>query len=264
MFSETDNAVIFFFIAGTLIVSLLATFLLLYIYLYQQKVNRFRIALQEQELKKQQAIFYALNDGEEKERGRLAEELHDGLGAKLSGMKMSLEYLSAKFMGNDTDAEIIKKLVAGMNESVEELREISRNLQPSFMITKGLKNALKDSVSLLNSKNQTQFSLYFDENISFSDNRIELITFRIVSELLNNILKHADARNASVQIMQRETTFDIVVEDNGKGFINGQKFNGIGIINLKNRIAGLGGKFTIDSSQNGSIIIAEIPLITTL
>lgn len=249
------------FVTVTLFITILVVFILIYVFLHQQKMTRYNLLLKEQELRKQQELFLALHEGEEKERKRLAEELHDGIGAKLSGLKMSLEYLKQHMKLNDDNEVVFDKLGTGMHEAIDELREISGNLQPGFLSSKGLQHAINDFVENLNRQNTCRYESFIVINHEQISNRLQLILFRIVCELLTNVHKHAIATQASVQVIPNEHTIQVVVEDNGIGFSE-QGMNGIGLINLRNRVELCRGTLNIDSGTNGTVIIVEIPLIS--
>jgi two-component system NarL family sensor kinase len=257
MLQETthSNNLVIFYIGGTAFVFLLVVFLLMYVYLHQLKVTRFNIQLREQELKKQQELFVALNEGEEKERKRLAEELHDGIGAKLSGLKMSVEYLKSV----SQDDLLLDKIAEGMNETIEELREISQNLKPAFLSSKGLELALSDLVMHYNNKGNCTYKLFVEMNENGEKQHVQLV-YRIVSELLHNIQKHSGATLASVQIVSGDDMVQIVAEDNGSGFDLNERGQGIGLVNIANRVELYKGRVHIDSTEEGSVIIIELPV----
>jgi signal transduction histidine kinase len=262
--SSQPDSLMYVYLAGTFFIVLMLAFIFIYIILYQQKVAKFNKQLQEKELEKQHQIYEALLKGEEKERKRIAEELHDGIGAKLSGIKMSIEYLHQ-------EVEVQKQLhthqlIETLNESIDELRDISHNLQPSVIGIKGLKNALQDHIRMLHKKGQTNISLYWHaDELVFENNHSELNIYRMCTELLSNIIKHAKASEASLQIMVLENILQVMAEDNGIGFNNNNTPSGIGLINLQNRVEHEKGQLTIDSKPKlGSTIIIEIPLYKTL
>jgi signal transduction histidine kinase len=249
------------YLAGTLFSFLLVGFIIYYVILHQKKVSEYNLQLKQQELNKQQALLIALTEGEEKERQRLAEELHDGIGAKLSGLNMSLEYL---YNQNITDVNLLKQVSQGISETIDEIREISQNLKPSSLFSKGLNKSMEEYVQHLNNKGLCKYSLYienFDETIN---QELQFALYRIISELLNNIKKHAFATEASVQVLLNdESKLLLIAEDNGKGFENVTENNaktGIGLNNVKSRLAAFNGTINIDSSTNGTTIIIEIPL----
>ncbi len=251
------------FFTGTAIMVGLVVFILGYVIIYQQKVSRFNKTIQQKELDKQREVYLALTVGEEKERKRLSEELHDGIGAKLSGIKMKIEYLCNK------DGEYINQhfndILISLNDSINELREVSHNLQPSVIGAKGLKNAIADFIENLQLNNQTNYKLFWQVNaINFKCQQDELTVYRIASELLHNIHKHAQAKNASLQVSYDDNILQIIADDDGVGFDNNVLRNGIGLSNLIHRSEVMAGKFTIDSRVGkGTTIIVEIPIINT-
>lgn len=257
---EQQNSLIYIFVVGTGFIVLMLSFIFIYIILYQKKMARHAAQLQEKELEKQYQVYDALLKGEEKERKRLAEELHDGVGAKLSGVKMSIEFLQQE-LGNEL-YEHTAQILDILNEGINELREISHNLQPSALGVKGLKQSLQDFITNLNKKKQTQISLYWHaEDIDPAGNLSELNVYRICTELLSNIIKHAGATEASLQIMTQDDQLQIIAEDNGVGFDQTLVAEGIGLINLQNRVEHEKGSMNIDSQPGqGTTIIISLPV----
>ncbi|MBC7381673.1 MAG: hypothetical protein H7296_01615 [Bacteroidia bacterium] len=256
MLPNNENILIIY-VAGSVFTFVLVAFIIIYVYLHQAKVNRFNIHIREQELKKQQELFIALQNGEEKERKRLAEELHDGIGARLSGLNMSIEYLK---MNPDQHQALLEKISTGMNETINELREISQNLQPSFLLSKGLETALAELISHLNNKECCYYQLFVETNWEVFNTHIQINIYRIISELLHNVKKHAAASQASAQVIGGDGMVQIIVEDNGTGFANKETGMGIGLLNIKNRVDLCKGKLLIDTSVKGTVIIVELPV----
>lgn len=251
-----------YFFFGAIPVLLLVTAIITYAFLHQKKVGQLKMMLYEEDLRSQQAIFNALQEGQEKERARLAEELHDGIGAKLSGLKMTLEYLKSTATEN---AALVSKVFSGVAETLEEVREISHNLQPYYFNDRDLEQLLLNHIEQLNaSTDGCRYDLLMNTPVKGIGKTIKLHTYRIITELLNNIHKHARANLASVQINAEDDTLEIVVEDNGIGMDNARSNSeGIGLMNINNRINVCKGKINIDSSEKGSSVIIEIPLNTT-
>jgi signal transduction histidine kinase len=199
-----------------------------------------------------------LQEGEEKERKRLAEELHDGIGAKLSGLKMNLEYLRSK-AGDQTYDLMFSKLIGEMGESINEIRELSHNLKPAFISAQNLKQALSGVVEKLN----TSSNIHCFIEVSIADEppiEIKLSVYRIVTELLNNIYKHSKADQAFIQVMEENGVLQLLVEDNGVGFDVLTPVTGNGMHNIRSRVEAMLGNLSIDSSPKGTSIIIDIPL----
>lgn len=258
MLKETENSFIIYFWAVTTIIFLLVAAIVTYAFLHQKKVIQLRLKLHEEELRRQQAIFDALQEGQEKERTRLAQELHDGVGAKLSGLKMTMEYLNTNGTEHRT---LISKVFSGLTETLEEVREISHNLQPYFF-NNSIEQLLLDLIDRHNATGDCSYSLSMSPLEKELDEYLKLHIYRIISELLNNIRKHAQASQASVQINMEADIMAITVEDNGIGMRDGHhNLESIGLKNIKTRVTACKGNITIDSSEKGTIIIIEIPII---
>jgi two-component system NarL family sensor kinase len=258
MFQE--GGLVFFYLAGTLFIALLVAFILFFVYIHHLKMKQMQGELAQQELKKQQELYFALQAGEEKERKRLAEELHDGIGAKLSGLKMNLEYLFSKF-NNPGYEDVSAKLVREMGESINEIRALSQNLKPAFISTHNLKQALFYLVENLNtaSKINSHIEVSIQEDPPVE---IKLSVYRIITELHNNIYKHSQATKAFIQVVGEQDTLQILVEDNGIGFNTNEPKFGNGMYNVRSRVEALKGTITIDSSSKGTSVIIEIPIPT--
>lgn len=211
-----------------------------------------------QKLKQQQQIELgkALLEGEERERRRVARDLHDGLGGMLAGIKLTLSLMIEQ--RENLEKKELKQTVDGLGYSVSELRRISRNMMPEALLQAGLEIALKDfcaEATLPGLKvNFNAFNLH--ENFEPS---VKLMIYRIIQELVYNALKHAEASKVMVQCSQSENFFFITVEDNGKGFLlNTIPNTSQGLRNIRNRVQLLNGKIDIETSAEGTNINIEL------
>lgn len=257
MLREMENGALIFIFGGSSIILLLVVAIVIYALVHQKKIVQLRVQLHDEALRRQQAVFDALQEGQEKERTRLAQELHDGVGAKLSGLKMTMEYLN----GNVTEHEmLISKVFSGISETLEEVREISHNLQPYFF-NNSIEQLLLNLVEQHNTIGTCSYSLSMHPLEKVLEEHLKLHIYRIISELLNNIRKHAKASDASVQINMEDDTMTIAVEDNGIGMVDGlYNLESVGLKNIKTRVEVCKGQINIDSSERGTIIIIEIPI----
>jgi two-component system, NarL family, sensor kinase len=199
--------------------------------------------------------------GEEKERGRISRDLHDGLGGILSAVKLGLSGIRNS---NSLPADMNEKLDLALNQlnaSISELRSIAQNLMPEALTNFGLKDALNDFCTHLGSNNQIEISfLFYGESIRF-DQSVENALFRIAQEALNNSLKHSNATKIIVQLIQDESWVNLTVQDNGQGFDLEQvrdKKSG-GLKNMRARAEIFDGRFHIDSKPGeGTEIIVDL------
>lgn len=200
--------------------------------------------LKEHELKQLKAGV----DGEEKERTRLASELHDGLCGVLSGIKLNMSALTNEipFIKNNSLYNTSYKM---LDETIKDVRKISHDLMPTILYEEGLNEAIKYFCKSINisKKLNVQFEAFGE--IKRLNPTLELTLYRITQELLQNAIKHSEASNVYIQLSFDKNNVLLTVEDNGKGFIyNKQNLNnGIGLGNLISRIEYLNGTADIDS-----------------
>ncbi|PZU26264.1 MAG: sensor histidine kinase, partial [Chryseobacterium sp.] len=217
----------------------------------QQKITDIK---QKEELSLTKAIL----EGEERERERIARDLHDGLGGMLAGVKINFSTWSSHHLNPEKDKEFYR-ILSQLDNSVAELRHVARNLMPESLLNFGLETALNDLC---------EFYIRKDLDIDFQPINIEkklplniqLNIYRIVQELLANAVKHSGANNILLQCSQSEENFFITIEDNGKGFAKNseEKTKSLGLRNLKNRVDYLKGKMEISSDHEGTTINIEL------
>lgn len=227
--------------------------MLLYLYKQRSKSMKQREDLYQFEIDKERqnskiSTLTALLEGEELERSRLARDLHDGLGGLLSSTKIQLSNLN-ETTKDDTKIEMSKS-IKQLDDAVDELRRVAHNLMPDLLLKYGLHEALKEYATRMSSKNldiDVQF-LSYTESLSKES---QLLVYRIVQELVNNSVKHANAKEIIIQLVEEEKKYSVTVEDDGKGFdmskINFSK--SAGFHNIQTRIERLKGTFNFYSDE---------------
>jgi len=259
MFSGSSGEVVIYYLAGTAFVFLLVTIIVIIIFLHQKRADEYRYRLKQEEMERQRSVFAAEQEGEERERSRIAEELHDGVGAQLCGLKMKLDYLRSE-ISDVRNLKIIEDTCVGINDSINELREISHDLQPAQLVEKSLQQAVADYIDGISTGAGCQFHVYYEPGDVIINFQLKRHCYRIITELLHNICKHSSASSASVQISSEENKIQLIIEDNGKGFDSQQATDGIGLRNIHNRVKLCGGAIHIDLSDKGTTVIIELPL----
>ncbi|MFT4682218.1 MAG: two-component system NarL family sensor kinase [Flavobacteriales bacterium] len=152
--------------------------------------------------------------------------------------------------------------IGSLDDASKEVRRIAHNMMPEVLMNYGLESALRDFVESVNQNSSLDFDLQLS-NLKAFDQTQELMIYRIVQELINNVVKHANAKSVLIQLMQADDTLSITVEDDGCGFNVdlAMKKSGLGMSNLKARVEYLGGTLNIDSSENsGTSVFIEVPL----
>lgn len=213
----------------------------------EQKVKQLE---QEKQLVATQAVL----DGETAERSRLAKDLHDGLGGMLSVVKLNLKDMKQFAIIEGGDVEHFKKALEMLDQSISELRRVAHHIMPESLMRYGLKVSLEDFCRAI----QGAHFQYLGENPRL-DSRLEILIYRCAYELINNAVKHAQATAINVQLIIDEGITSLTVQDNGIGFDPKADNPGIGLENIKTRLAVYNGKMNIFSSpNNGTEISIEI------
>ncbi|MBE4949781.1 tetratricopeptide repeat-containing sensor histidine kinase [Chryseobacterium culicis] len=244
---------------GMSLVLLLAFSLLIFLFIIFRKNKK----ISEQKIKeiKQQeelSLTKAILDGEERERERIARDLHDGLGGMLAGVKINFSTWSSSHLHPEKDQEFYR-ILSQLDHSVSELRHVARNLMPESLLNFGLETALQDLCEFYVRKNLDIDFQAIDIESKLPLN-VQLNIYRIVQELLANAVKHAGASSILLQCSQSGKNFMITIEDNGKGFDKNieKTSKSMGLRNLKNRVSYLKGKMEINSDQQGTAINIEL------
>jgi signal transduction histidine kinase len=213
------------------------------------------------EAEKRQEIFLITMATQEEERRRLSESLHNGLAQTLYAIKMGMALLTADLAtSNPAGYTKAKTYTEGLlTTAIAESRSISHQLMPSVLEDFGLKAAITDVCQQLNG--QVKFNCTFDILQTRVDRYLELAIFRIVQELMLNVIKHSNATRASVKVCINISEAFIRVEDNGRGMNNEEiSKNGIGLSSIKSKVKMLDGQFILESKPgNGITVIVHIP-----
>lgn len=258
-------------ILGTIFVILGS--IIAYLNLKNSKKKRL-LAEQQKELEKQKNLtllkeqeintINAMVDGQEKERIRIAEDLHDNIGSVLATLKLHFENLKLNREKKHFDQdELYKKTENLIDETYLKVRSIAHVKNAGVIANKGLLVAIKLMAEKISDANKITIHVLdfgLDKRL---ENKLEITLFRIIQELITNIIKHANASEATINIALYDQNLNIIIEDNGKGFKydkTGLK-EGIGLSSIKTRITHLKGTFNIDSTlEKGTSIIIDIPI----
>jgi signal transduction histidine kinase len=224
--------------------------------LKNQEINKI---LKDQEIKS----YAALLEGQEKERQRIAADLHDRLGGLLSTIKSYFSVIEEKI--SELEEKTVKQHKTAselLNTAVEEVRYISHDLHSGVLKNFGLLLALEDLKSTLELSGSLNIDLNIDGNKQDISTIQEIEIYRIIQELFSNTMKHAKAEQVTLQIVFEEEQINIIFEDDGLGFDVGSITKGIGLKNIEARTKKLHGNLNIDSRiGRGTIVIIEIPII---
>lgn len=212
---------------------------------------------------KQLEALSGIIKGEENERNRMAQDLHDGLGSLLSGVKLSLTSMKGGAFLSEGNTELFGHSLSQLDGAIQEMRRVAHNLMPSVLMESGLVPALRNFSESLNESGQIH--IHF-EPINLSQRlgkEQEIVTYRMVQEAVNNAIKHAEATQIIIQIRRVENQVELEVEDNGKGF-NLSKISKTkpgGLVNLQHRAEYLNGTLEIRSKAgSGTTVVVSFPV----
>lgn len=196
----------------------------------------------------------AVIEAEEKERIRIAKDLHDGIGQMLSSVRVNVASLVGDV--NTEDEKILETAIQGIDESIMEVRAVSHNMMPVALIEYGLIRAVEVLIMRIN---QTKvFEISFKNNIeSRLDQSLEISLYRIIQEVLNNTIKHSQADKIEIDLLLEGEKLFLTITDNGKGFntTDLNKSKGIGWSNIISRLTLINGKMDVSSNPGAGTTI---------
>lgn len=224
---------------------------------------RQKAKFQREIMKQQELATKAVLAAEEKERQRIARDLHDGVGQMMSVAKMNLSAFESdlKFLDRDQQ-DSFEKIINLVDESCREVRSVSHNMMPNALLKNSLAIAIKDFVDKIE-KRSLKVRVYTEGLDDRLDSNLEIILYRVIQECVNNVIKHAEASRLDISVLKDKEGISATIEDNGKGFDIGDKdkFEGIGLKNIITRIEYLKGMVDFDSSPGrGTLIALNVPL----
>ncbi|MBS9525421.1 AAA family ATPase [Litoribacter alkaliphilus] len=201
----------------------------------------------------------AMVESLDSERGRIAGDLHDSIGSMLSSVKFKFGGIqeSLSLMENDNFNGAIHML----DTAIDEVRKIAHEMSPVGLKKFGLQAALESFISNLQNARQLHINfqmLGFKKRLS---EQMELVLYRICQELVQNVLKHAQATELDIQLIHHKKSINLTVEDNGKGMDTGNILHGFGFLTIQAKIKLLKGEFNIESRNGkGTLVWVDIPL----
>jgi len=242
-------------LAAALIILILSVAFYYLYYRARQRAKLQQVLIDEKE-KGLVAVFLAT----ELERQRIAKDLHDGIGQQLSGLKMKLESLQESIL-IDNLKEKAKDITENLTEAAEDVRQLSHQMMPKSLTELGLIPALDDLLHKTFAHTPVKCSFEHHQADGRFDPKVELTLYRVAQELVNNVIKHAQAKNVNVQVFRVKDRLLMTVEDDGRGFQPDANGNGHGLTNIRSRVNMINGNIEFETeAQTGSLITLTVPL----
>jgi len=210
-------------------------------------------------------ILSAVIQAEEKERERFSRDVHDGLGPLLSTIKLYVNELGNPSIGKKDRGNYVKYTSELVDEAISNTRDISNNLVPRVIHDYGLVTALEAFCKKVNLTQQIEVGLETKNMFEPLEKNIQLILFRVISELINNTIRHSGAERADIFLERKDKVVKLVYSDNGRGFdpdnLMDETRAGMGLKNIVSRIKSINGTCRIRSEPGkGSTFYIEISL----
>ncbi len=241
-----EGKVILLVIIGTIGVMLMAFSVVFFVLLYRRKMLENQLKMREVENKHQQEMLNATLKSQEEERNRLGTELHDGVGAMLSSIKLNVQIAKRK-----DKVESLDSVLGHLDETITQVRSISHQMMPIILKKYGLKHAVKDLFEKISSEELTANIEHWDDpELNESDS---LMLYRIVQELVNNSIKHSGASSIAFSIVKTKTEVSIEYSDDGSGYPPQilKNSDGMGLLNIKNRSQAIHAVSTFSNKEEG-------------
>jgi two-component system NarL family sensor kinase len=249
-----------YWIVGSILLLVLISLLAYFRYrkLKAEEEVRLKETIMEQQLLATKAVLEA----EDKERQRIATELHDGVGQLMTAAKMNLGALEGDLNLSADKKTAYQRITDLVTESAREVRDVAHNLMPNVLLKKGLSNAVQEFLNKIDSK-IIKVNLHAEGIHEKMDANVEAVLYRVIQECVNNVIKHSKASHLDISITNDVQGIAVNIEDNGIGFdasvIRG---DGIGLSNTRSRIEFLKGEMEIDSKPgNGTLIAIYVPKV---
>ncbi len=260
MQAESEILVLISF--GILAMAILVMCVVLFVAMYHRRGSKNKLELEQIKVKQSQELIKSITIAQEEERKRISAQLHDEVGASLSAVGMIIGRIKMRSEG--ANKELAIEAITNLNTITSEVRVIVQNMSPSLLERFGLSEAIIeickriDRAGIIKAKYIESPSV-----IKFSDKNTDILIYRMIQELTNNVVKHSGATYMEVSA-EREDNFAVFsVADNGNGLGNQDVFmkKSLGLTNIKSRAIIIGGSFNISNrTEGGAIAIIKIPL----
>lgn len=244
-----------------LVMLLLAVAIITFFIVYQKRLLKEQRRLQKVKDDYQRQLLGFSISIQEKERVRIGQDMHDEIGSALSAIKMLVNQLP----NNDIEShQLISGIKNGLSNTISDVRTIANNLFPSVLAKFGLADALHHQVKVLSASNTLKIDMMIDAKFELNY-EYELAIYRIMQELINNVINHANAKNLLIILNQTTECILATIKDDGCGFdaeiIEDLIQTGIGIKSIQTRVAAMQATLKITSKKNaGTLIEIHIPL----
>jgi two-component system, NarL family, sensor kinase len=256
MQEQESSKIIIAIVVATIMFFLLGIFVMTFFLLYKKRQQKYLKEKQLIQSKFKQQLLQTQIEIQEQTLKTISQEIHDNIGQVLSLAKLNLGTLQ---YGEDEKLNDTKNLVS---KAINDLRDLSRSLHGDKIAELGLQEAVASELKILQNTGQYHTALQITGEQYKLEPQKEMVLFRIMQEAIHNAVKHARAKNITVQLNYQAADFVLIITDDGIGFDAADLDavqTGIGLKSMQNRAALVGGQFTITAANgNGTAIKIEL------
>lgn len=239
----------------SIVLIILAGFIVLFMFFYQTRVERHRREMQRLQEEFEQELLKTQIELQEQVLGEISSEIHDNMGQMLTVIKINLNHLARLKSVDDTARQLADETKEQVIGVIEDMRSLSKTLSQDYIADFGIAQAITLEMERIRHTGVINTSVDIrGDNLPISP-KAELMLFRISQELVNNALKHADAKNLDILLDYNDESLKMVVADDGVGFDTLEvgerdgRDTGRGLKNMQNRVKIIGGVLTLETSK---------------
>ena len=257
---SAENQIVTIVIIGVLLLLLMAVALLLFFFFSRKKIVQKELERKELEVEHQKEIIHATILTQEKERKRIAQDLHDEISSKLNVILLNSNFLKDGELSPDEYENVNKSIIKVTKSTIGNARKIAHDLLPPILEKFGLQSAIDELVDEYNLSKTVKI----DSDIWYPEKRLsstqELHVFRIIQELINNSVKHGQAEIININFKEKDEELNLNYRDNGVGFSAEviEEKKGLGMKNIESRVELLNGDLLIKSAINEGIEVSIV------
>jgi signal transduction histidine kinase len=240
-------------ISGVAIMFMLGTFIFIFLLKFQKRNSKHLLEKKRLQDEAERQIVESTLEIQHQTISHLSRELHDNVGQLLTLASITNEGIEPSEI-KETEIKI-KQVGEIINTAILEIRQLSRSLNPERIEKIGIADAIEEELSKINRTGKYQTSFSYEAYPDMLDNRQTLVLFRIVQEMLQNILKHAGANYIEINLKEDSNHFILEIIDNGIGITENATINGTGLINAQNRAKSINGMLSISNHSPQGVIV---------
>ena len=251
-FYSQEDQVIIIVLIGVLLLLLMGGSLLLFFFFSRKKIVEKEIENKNLEINHQKEMIQSIILTQEKERKRIAQDLHDDISSKLNVINLNANLLKDGELSAEEYITVNNGILDATDKTLESARKIAHNLLPPILEKFGLKAALEELADSFSNSKKINIQYNIEYPKAFLTSEKELHFFRITQELINNSVRHGKAKNSSFSFTSNNDKLKFVYKDDGVGFDSKKKENkkGLGMKNIESRVEILQGKYKIETAVN--------------